>query len=55
MNLRLDRRLFISSLGGVAAVSLMPDEAKADALEDAMSEALDQALADDTPGQTPGS
>lgn len=47
MNLQLDRRLFISSLGGVAAVALMSDEAKADALEDAMSAALDQALADD--------
>jgi hypothetical protein len=47
MNLKLDRRLFISSLGGAAAVSLMPDEAKADALEDAMSQALDDALADD--------
>jgi hypothetical protein len=47
MNLKLDRRLFISSLGGAAAVSSMPDEAKADALEDAMSHALDDALADD--------
>lgn len=47
MNLKLDRRLFISSLGGAAAVSLMSDEAKADALEDAMSQALDDALADD--------
>ena len=46
MNLKLDRRLFIASLGGAAAVSMMSDEAKADALEDAMSEALD-AAADD--------
>ena len=44
MNLNLDRRLFIASLGGAAAVSMMSDEAKADALEDAMSEALDAAL-----------
>ena len=43
MNLKLDRRLFIASLGGAAAVSMMSDEAKADALEDAMSEALDAA------------
>ena len=35
MNLQLDRRLFIASLGGAAAVSLMTDEAKADAMEDA--------------------
>ena len=47
MNLQLDRRLFISSLGGAAAVSLMSHEAKADAMEDAMSEALDAALADE--------
>src|SRR6185369_14899705 len=53
MNLKLDRRLFISSLGGAAAVSLMSDEAKADALEDAMSRALDEALADDTPKKFP--
>jgi hypothetical protein len=53
LNLKLDRRLFISSLGGAAAVSLMSDEAKADALEDAMSHALDDALADDTPKKFP--
>jgi hypothetical protein len=47
MNLRLDRRLFISSLGGAAAVSLMSEEAKADALEDAMSHALDEAVTAD--------
>ena len=47
MNLKLDRRLFISALGGAAAVSLMSDEAKADALEDAMSHALDEAVAQD--------
>ena len=32
----LDRRAFIASLGGAAAVSLMSHEARADALEDAM-------------------
>jgi len=47
MNLKLDRRLFISALGGAAAVSLMSDEAKADALEDAMSHALDEAVPQD--------
>jgi HD domain len=47
MNLKLDRRVFISSLGGAAAVSLMSDEAKADALEDGMSKALDEARGDD--------
>jgi hypothetical protein len=31
--MELDRRAFFSSLGGVAAVALMSDEAKADALE----------------------
>lgn len=52
MNLNLDRRLFIASLGGAAAVAMMSDEAKADALEDALSEALDAAL-DDTPKKFP--
>ena len=53
MNLTLDRRLFIASLGGAAAVSLMSDEAKADAIEDAMSEALDDAMADDVAKKFP--
>jgi hypothetical protein len=44
MNLNLDRRLFIASLGGAAAVSVMSDEAKADALEDALSKALDRCM-----------
>ena len=52
MNLSLDRRLFIASLGGAAAVSMMSDEAKADALEDALSEALDAAQ-DDTSKKFP--
>ncbi len=52
MNLNLDRRLFIASLGGAAAVTMMSDEAKADALEDALSEALDAAL-DDPPKKFP--
>ena len=40
-NMEIDRRLFIASLGGVAAVSQMDSEAKADALEDYMSQQLD--------------
>ena len=31
--MEIDRRAFIASLGGTAAVSLMDSEAKADALE----------------------
>ena len=33
----LDRRTFINSLGGVAAVAAMPHEARADAMEDALA------------------
>ena len=32
-HMELDRRVFIASLGGAAAVNLMDSEAKADALE----------------------
>lgn len=39
--LKIDRRAFIASLGGAAAVELMSSEAKADALEHYMSERLD--------------
>jgi len=42
--MELDRRLFFASLGGAAAVSLMSDEAKADALEDYMSSTLDELI-----------
>lgn len=50
----LDRRAFIASLGGAAAVSLMTHEARADALEDALlarsnSAALAAAAAASTP------
>ena len=44
----IDRRAFIASLGGAAAVALMTHEARADALEHYMEEALD------APAQTPG-
>jgi hypothetical protein len=39
--MEVDRRAFIASLGGVAAVSLMDHEAKAEALEHYMEEKLD--------------
>jgi hypothetical protein len=38
--IEIDRRDFIAGLGGVAAVSLMSHEARADALEDALNETL---------------
>ena len=44
--LKIDRRAFIESLGGVAAVAAMSSEAKADALEDAQNKALNKAVAD---------
>ena len=43
--MELDRRLFITSLGGVAAVAGMDHEARAEALEDYMSDQLEDALA----------
>ena len=43
--MELDRRAFIASLGGTTAVSLMSDEAKADALEDFLMEQLNAAQA----------
>lgn len=41
--MEIDRRLFIASLGGVASISAMDSEARADALEDYMSQQLDAA------------
>ncbi len=43
--MEIDRRAFIASLGGTAAVSLMDSEAKADALEHWMEDSLDQQAA----------
>src|SRR5690554_5931082 len=40
--IELDRRAFIASLGGAAAVSLMSHEARADALEHYLEERLYQ-------------
>jgi hypothetical protein len=48
----IDRRAFIASLGGPAAVALMDSEAKADALEHWMEEHLDEQVAA-AQGQTP--
>jgi hypothetical protein len=42
-NLEVDRRLFIASLGGAAAVAAMDHEARAESLEDYMSQQLEQA------------
>ena len=41
----IDRRAFIASLGGAAAVNAMSHEARADALEDYMSRMLDEQIA----------
>jgi hypothetical protein len=45
--MEIDRRLFIASLGGAAAVASMDPEAKADALEDYMTEELGASADDD--------
>ena len=45
MGMEIDRRAFIASLGGAAAVNLMSEEAKADALEHWMEERLDEQVA----------
>jgi hypothetical protein len=44
--MEIDRRTFIESLGGAAAVAAMSSEAKADALEDAQNKALNKAVSD---------
>ena len=41
----IDRRAFIASLGGTAAIAAMTHEARADALEDFSIQALDEAVA----------
>lgn len=51
--IELDRRDFIASLGGAAAVGLMSHEARADALEDALNDQLE--LAQAAPGSGGGS
>lgn len=49
----LDRRDFIASLGGVAAVAAMSQEAKADALEDALNHGLRTAAPPAQAGRAP--
>jgi hypothetical protein len=50
MPFEIDRRAFIASLGGTAAVGLMSHEARADALEDYSIHALDRAVAQSPTG-----
>ena len=45
MSFDIDRRKFIASLGGTAAIGAMSHEARADALEDFSIQALDEAVA----------
>ena len=51
--MEIDRRAFIASLGGVAAVNLMDHEAKAEALEHYMEEKLDAMVAAQQPEKFP--
>ena len=51
--IQIDRRAFITSLGGMAAISLMSHEARADALEDYTIDRLDEALAQQQQGSYP--
>jgi len=51
--IQIDRRAFITSLGGMAAISLMSHEARADALEDYTIDKLDEALAQQQQGKYP--
>ena len=49
--MEIDRRAFITSLGGSAAVALMTNEQKADALEHYLEEQLNEALGGQNPAQ----
>jgi hypothetical protein len=51
MPFEIDRRAFIASLGGAAAVNLMSHEARADALEDYSIHKLDESVAQAQAGQ----
>jgi hypothetical protein len=51
--IEIDRRAFITSLGGMAAISLMSHEARADALEDYTIDQLDETLAQQQQGKYP--
>src|SRR2546428_11464777 len=52
-HMEIDRRAFIASLGGVAAVNLMDHEAKAEALEHYMEDKLDEMVAAQQPEKFP--
>src|SRR5688500_16681581 len=52
--MEFDRRAVIDSVGGAAAVNLMSDEAKADALEEFMSARLNEAAQASAPQTAPG-
>src|SRR5437762_12060273 len=49
--MEIDRRAFIASIGGAAAVAAMSHEAKADALEHYMEDQLDEQVAANQGGQ----
>src|SRR5215207_2751721 len=51
--MEIDRRAFIATLGGTAAVSIMDPEAKAEALEHYMEEQLDEQVAAQEPQKNP--
>src|SRR3954468_11230255 len=51
--MEVDRRAFIASLGGIAAMNLMDHEAKAEALEHYMEEKLDEMVAVQQPEKFP--
>src|SRR3982074_2163629 len=53
VRMEVDRRAFIASLGGVAAVNLMDHEAKAEALEHYMEDKLDEMVAAQQPEKFP--
>src|SRR5215475_13121839 len=50
--MEINRRALIARLGGVAAISLLDCESRADALEDYMSEQLDAAVEAEQQGTT---
>src|ERR1700687_3122424 len=52
-HMEIDRRAFIASLGGPAAVALMDHEAKAEALEHYMEDKLDEMVAAQQPEKFP--
>src|SRR5438093_921246 len=52
MQMEIDRRAFLATLGGAAAVTVMDHEARADALEDYSIAELDKAVAQ-AQGQQP--